>query len=507
MKIKILSLFVLASLVFFLTSCEKENYDETVYEDPTYDPEEFYENSPVKAFTSGDNSTVSLGCVSVTYPFTLKLDKGQSILINNYSEFTSAMNSTESKVLDFEYPVNGMNHLGKPTTFNNALSLGKSYSSCVPGDGWSESRANGSKLPAFLMKGYCVELNYPVSLVNGKGNALMAKDEVDFVKHCLANDDLYFALPLSVNYESSTILLTTVRDMFDAFSVCNDSNYKPLARGINGSSAHPFDCFDFVYPLDVRIIESGTIVTINNENDLVHQSLSGEDAEFIYPLDIEDEFGVVTTINSELDFIQVFIACDIIIIDTTTTNPCNFAEAHILLFFNGLNIFSTNNYKYTFNYPITLIVEGTPVVLNSDADYIPAIGSPSRPKSAEIQYPVSVRQFGRTIILNNDKDVCDFYNTREEPCSNKPAHIQLFHNTVGVPLTCGFFVDFPVTLTRNGVQLTFDDRNEYLAELDTPGAYDDLEIVYPVSVEKVNNGQKVTFNSDSDICDYLDNCF
>lgn len=506
MKIKILSLLIMTTLVFFLTSCEKENYDETVYDDTTHEPEEFYENSPVRAFTSGDNNVVNLGCVSVTFPFTLKLDKVQSISVSNFSEFTSAMNSTESKVLDFEYPVNGTDHLGKPATFSNALSLGKSYSSCIPGDGWSTSRVNGSTLPAFLMNEYCVELNYPVSLVDGKGNALLAKDEIDFVKYCLAHNDLYFTLPVNVQNNGSNISIGNIKEMFDAFSVCSDSQYKPLERALNGEAIHPFDCFTFVYPLDVRIIESGTIITMNDENELVQLSLSGDDYEFVYPLEIEDEFGVVTTINNDLEFVQVFMDCGFLIIDTTAVNPCT-VEAHILLFYNGLNIFSTNRYTYKFNYPITLIVEGTAVVLNSDSDYIPAIGSPSRPKSAEIQYPVSVRQFGRTIILNNDQDVCDFYNTLDEPCANKPAHIQLFHNTVGVPLSCGFFVNFPVTMTRNGVPLTFDDRNEYLTELNSPGAYDELEVVYPVSVEKVNNGQQVTFNSDSDICDYLDNCF
>ena len=159
------------------------------------------------------------------------------------------MNSTESKVLDFEYPVNGMNHLGKPTTSNNALSLGKSYSSCVPSDGWSESRANSTTLPAFLMKDYCVELNYPVSLIDGKGNGFMAKDEIEFVKYCLANDDLYFTLPMNVQNNGSNISIGNIKEMFDAFSICSESNYKPLERTLNGIAVHPFDCFTFVYQI------------------------------------------------------------------------------------------------------------------------------------------------------------------------------------------------------------------------------------------------------------------
>lgn len=281
----------------------------------------------------------------------------------------------------------------------------------------------------------------------------------------------------------------------------------PMISQLRTSSGSIFlDCVEIPYPVDLVQL-SGSTITINSDAELdAAIMLADSIVDFSYPFDaiVNNQTMIIESIE---DIAIALIACGTIDIDTLNSNPCNFAEAHILLFFNGLNIFSTNNYTYKFNYPITLIVEGTQVVLNNDADYILAIGSPSRPKSAQIEYPVSVRQFGRTIVLNNDQDVCDFYNTLDEACSNKPAHIQLFHNTVGVPLSCGFFVDFPVSLTRNGVQLTFQDRDEYLSELDTQGAYDELEIVYPVSVTKVNNAQQVTFNSDNDICDYLDNCF
>lgn len=507
MNIRFITLLILTSAMLFFTSCEKENYDKIIYEDPNYDPGEFYENSPIQAVTSGNSDAIQLGCVQVNFPFSLQLENDQTLTVTTYAEFEAAVSSSEPVALDFEYPVEGVNHLGLAQTFNDALSLGRSFATCVPTKGWGRSQSSGTTLPAFLMTEYCIDLDYPVSLVDGQGNTYTAANESDFVKHSLAHSDLFFTLPLTVRYNQAITDITSLEKMFDAFSICNESNYMPLQEGANGSMAHPFDCFTFVFPFEVLIVEPDTISTIDDEDELVQLSLSGEEYEFIYPIDIEDEFGTTTTLNSDLGLIQTFVDCGVITVDTTPVDPCE-TEAHILLFYNGLNILTLNRYEYEMNYPITLIVEGNQVVLNSDSDYLPAIGgSPFSPQSAEIVYPVSITQFGRTLVFNSDQDVCGFYATLDEDCTNKPAHIQLFHNTVGAPTTCAFFVEYPMNLSRNGVQIQIQDRDDYLIALNDPGAYDELEIVYPVSVSKTNNGQQITFNSDGEICDYLESCF
>jgi len=496
----------MTAVVICLISCGKENFDIIVPEDPEFDPIEQYNNSLIHAVTPGNSNSMALGCVQINFPVSLRLRDNQVLVVNDYEEFQTALDSENATVIDFLYPVEGIDHTGAVSTFESALSLATSKASCVPKNGWATSQTIGTIAPAFLMDSYCLELSYPVSLTDQQGASYTAESEEEFVELTLTNPDLYFVLPLNVQSVQSTMEIGSMQEMFDAFSVCSNSQYQPLFTGANGNSGDPFDCFSFIYPIDVLIIEPDTITTVNDEDELVLLSMAGDSFELIYPVDIQDSTGMVTTLDSDMDLGLAFIDCWGFI-DTTSVDPCD-VEAHILLFFNGLNILTTNHYTYEMNYPITIEVNGTQVVLNEDDDYLPAIGgSPFSPESAVIVYPVSVTQFGQSIEMNNDQEVCDFVGTLSEPCINKPAHVQLFHNTFGVPISCSFGVEFPMNLERNGVQITILNSDDYFAELNTPGAYDELTLEYPVSVLKYDNGLTITFQSDTDVCDYLDNCF
>jgi hypothetical protein len=111
-------------------------------------------------------------------------------------------------------------------------------------------------------------------------------------------------------------------------------------------------------------------------------------------------------------------------------------------------------------------------------------------------------------VLNSDDDVCDFYQTLDEACENKPAHIQFFFNEGGgVPVDCAYLINYPVDILINGNTITVETRQDYLNELNaSPSAYDDIELVYPVSLVKLNDGTQVTIESEEDICQFLDNC-
>ena len=62
-------------------------------------------------------------------------------------------------------------------------------------------------------------------------------------------------------------------------------------------------------------------------------------------------------------------------------------------------------------------------------------------------------------------------------------------------------------IISDGDTLNIQTRSEYLTELDTaPNAYDDIELIYPVSATKFNNGAQLNFSSGADLCQYLNNC-
>jgi hypothetical protein len=508
MKLFLKSTILLFSAMLFFTACNEDNIDTINVDDVNYEPDESYKNSLLSGLTAGNSEYAKLGCVEIDYPFSLKVENDEKTTVQNYQELQTALDaSSDDQVLDLEFPVQGRDHNGVETTFADGKSLGTSYISCVPGSGWTKAEARGAVIPVFLFDDYCLDLKYPVSLEDENGNGYIAEDVIDIISYRLQNDELYYTLPLQVKEEGRSVSINDMDEMFDLFTSCEDSRYNPLPMPNDSLHVAPFDCFSFVFPLDVRIVVPDTVATIDSEDDLIQLYLSGVEYELIYPFDVVTESGLTVTINAPIDFIDVLIDCSIIVIDTTD-NSCEQTDAYVALFYNALNIFTTNNYPYDINYPTTLIVEGTSVTLNSDDDFIPAIGgNPSRFVDAEIVYPVSVTQFGRTITLNNDDEVCDFSKTLTEPCENKPAHIQYFHNTAGVPIDCAFFVDYPLEIINTaGNTVTIANRDDYLAELDVPGAYDAIELVYPVTGTEVQGGQTITFANGDDICNFINQC-
>jgi hypothetical protein len=224
--------------------------------------------------------------------------------------------------------------------------------------------------------------------------------------------------------------------------------------------------------------------------------------DFVYPFTAISNNSVFQ-IGEIDDLALALIAC------ASTTLDCSDLDAHVLLFFNALNILTTNNYVYEINYPVTLLVEGNQVVINSDSQYLPAIGgSPFSYLETELVYPITITQFGRDIILNSDADVCQFNETLSEACVNKPPHIQFFFNEGGgTPLNCAYFISYPVEIVSNNDTLQIQTRDDYLNELNSsPNAYGDIELVYPVGATKFVDGQQLSFGADADICQYLNNC-
>lgn len=309
-----------------------------------------------------------------------------------------------------------------------------------------------------------------------------------------------------------TIALTSCQeDNFDEV-VAEDPDYQvdtivvnPYVLGLRSlnSDTLNIDCVLIPYPIEL-LQASGATITINDEAELDAALMQNDSiVDFVYPFTAIDRNGVVQ-INNITDFVASLVTCTI-----QEPTSCEDLDAHVLLFYNGLNIFTFNKYEYEIIYPAQLLVQGTTITLDEDADYIPAIGgNPSRPLETELVYPVTVMQFGQTIILNSDADVCEFYDTLLEPCEDKPAHIQFFYNEGGgVPISCAYFINFPVEIMLNGASIMLDDGEDYRNELNaSTTAYDDISLTFPLRITRFTDGQDVVFDTESEVCDYLNTC-
>lgn len=280
----------------------------------------------------------------------------------------------------------------------------------------------------------------------------------------------------------------------------------PIVKSIQSFSPDSInlDCVSIPFPVDL-VQTSGNVVTANSQTELDSLSMLPDSlADFVYPFDAVDATGLVT-IQNVGDLVIAIATCP----DPVPVSDCSRSLPHVLLFFNALDILTINKYPYTIHYPVTLDVDGTQVVINKDDEYLPAVGgSPFDLLPTELVYPITITQFGQDIVLNNDNDVCQFYETLGEPCANKPAHIQFFFNEgAGTRISCAYFINYPFDIVSDGDTLQIQTGDEYLTELNSsPNAYGDIELLYPATATKFDDGSQLNFNSDSDICSYLNNC-
>lgn len=314
---------------------------------------------------------------------------------------------------------------------------------------------------------------------------------------------------------AAAFLMSCERDDVDEI-VPRDPDYQidtvevnPLARDLKTTSPDYIiiDCIRIPFPVDF-LQASGNTITVNTEDELEDATMLADSiVDFIYPFEALDEDDNEYFIEDVEDLIIALTECGVIIIDEDP-DGCDQFPAHASLFYNAFNIFTLNQYEFEVEFPFTLIVEGSEVVVNNEDEYIPAIGgNPSRFLDVEIVYPVTITQFGQEIVLTSDDDVCEFTKTLSEPCENKPAHIQFFYNEgSGTPSNCAYFIEYPVEIILDGTSIQIQDLEQYRAELNaSPDALDNIELVYPVSIFQFQSSDEFTFEEDADICDYLDN--
>ena len=111
------------------------------------------------------------------------------------------------------------------------------------------------------------------------------------------------------------------------------------------------------------------------------------------------------------EFITLILPC---LITIEPADICD-TDAHVLLFFNAHNIFTVYDCPFDINYPVDVVIDGTPATLNNLDDYFAQTGAPNSFGDVDLIYPitVTVAADGSTVVLNSDQDVCDFITSCE----------------------------------------------------------------------------------------------
>lgn len=388
-------MFILVATVL-LTSCQQENFDDIIVEDPDFQPEEVITNSLLNAMlVSNTSSTMDLGCVSISFPFDMVTASGATATINSEEDFIAALDDIADPVVDFIYPVTGTDVDGITTSYANGEDLGVAFGSCIPDDTWDDASENGDVLPAFLFEELCLDLVYPVGLEDLNGNTYTANDEGELIDILATVEFPFFTLPLTaIDENGNNITIENLDEFYTGVFDCGDAS--PPVVG-NGIVIEGFACNTLLYPFDVETA-NGSVITINDENEYADLILSGESVELLFPFSLLTLEGEIIVVEDIEGVITAFELCGISII-TEPTDPCD-TPAHVLIFFN-------QNLCGYVNYPVQLLAGGMVYDINDMDDYFDVYNAYAWDE-IDFQYPITVTEGTTTTTLNSDEEVCTY---------------------------------------------------------------------------------------------------
>lgn len=122
-----------------------------------------------------------------------------------------------------------------------------------------------------------------------------------------------------------------------------------------------------------------------------------------------------------------------------------------------------------------------------------------------VQYPFNlVDENGEVVTITNETEFillilpCIVSIEPTDPCDT-PSHILLYFNQN----ICGT-VAYPNELSADGVVYEINSMDDYFVVYNMY-AWDEISIVYPISIV-TQEGEEVTFNTDEEVCAFVQEC-
>lgn len=230
----------------------------------------------------------------------------------------------------------------------------------------------------------CFTLNYPLTVTDGNGNNVEVNNEDELVSFYLGLDDTAepnFVYPISVTMveDGSTVTINNDEEFDEILEDCFD---------FEDCDFDDFDCFEIQYPITATSAATGEI-TINNDDELddyFDQLGDNEEPQITFPIVIVFEDNTEKTINTLEELEEEYDEC---YDDEYEIDDC-----------------------FTFAYPLTLIKEdNTTVTVNSDDEFDTFIDGLGDDEEFDFQYPFSVLlENGQTQTVNNEDEFFDLFD-------------------------------------------------------------------------------------------------
>lgn len=348
----------------------------------------------------------------------------------------------------------------------------------------------------------CLSIDYPFELLLEDGTTIEVTTDEE-LEAALSQEspfqvvDLVF--PLTVTTEDGeSAQVNSNEELGVLFASCIPDDGWDDTTTSSGNMVIPaflFEelCFDLVYPVDLQDADDNAYVAIS-EAELIDLIITVPGLAFALPLTVTNEDGEEVIVESVAGFYSLYYECDgntppgteggILIDLSQLDGDCEFEDLSIqfpydILTEEGESIIVENENQeaalilsgvhYTLVYPFSLVdADGAVVTVNDEMEFI-------------------------LLILP-----CLVEVGPSDPC-NTPAHVLLYFNQ-----TCGV-VNYPNQLSAGGTVYAINSMDDYF-DVYNQFNLDEITINYPISVTETD-GVVSTFNSDAEVCAFIEDCF
>ncbi|MCB0583086.1 MAG: hypothetical protein KDD10_27660 [Phaeodactylibacter sp.] len=348
----------------------------------------------------------------------------------------------------------------------------------------------------------CITINYPFDLLQESGDSITISSDADF-DAALALVGLEqvvdFVFPLSVtDSEGNISQVADNEELGLAFASCVPNGNWTYSPGLLPVFLFEDWCYSLVYPVSLEDGD-GNAYTVNTEQELIDLFATVSPLFYVLPLTVTDVDGNQVVIDDVDSFFAAVDSC----VGTTITPPVIVGAVF------QIEGFGCNELVFPFNLELS---DGSVVTINDEDDYANFVLG--NDENFQLAYPFSLVNLITGDTLNIDTDdafiesleACGIIIIIEEPDScSAPAHIFLFFNQ-GI-IQCNYTVNYPAQVEAEGVIYDLDDMNDYFAVYNMYSSQiDAIDIVYPISITLVNSGDIIEFNSDAEICAFINDC-
>jgi len=401
--LKNINLFsILVVMALLVVSCSKENIDKENTKEGEVITTTTTEGNALFGRSSGSETGLDLDCIEVTFPFDVVDTDGGMYTISAGEDLTALVEDSVA-IIDFVYPLDVTTEDGEELSVADGEALAELFASCLPNE-W-----NVDLFPAYLISetSNCLDLVYPISLVDIDGNITSVDNEEDFIA-ALAEEQLFFSFPVTLTDGEEETVVNNGEEMIVALFDCNDFDVDSTQWN---SDFEFLGCYTLEFPFDV-MLEDGTTVTVEDHMQYCDLLLQGDVVGFGYPLTLTDEDGETIIVNSEEELNELFENC------WGDGGGPNFGgDATILYLAGNLPSDSTGTFVcLTIQYPLDLdeisIEDGTviqTVTVNSNEEFAAVEGLLSGEAIYNVVYPVTIvlNETGENIILEGFEDLLD----------------------------------------------------------------------------------------------------